>query len=272
MAAWLNTLTIFEQICLYIAIPATLILLIQLVMLLVGLGSGGDADADGASDADAGGLDADAGADMDLDASADADFSADLDGDFAADAVLGGADADLSLDGADGAEASHGDFHGGDFHDGHADGCGAEAHQGIFTGLNIFTVRGVITFLTLFGWGGLWLTQLGLHPLLAAFLSIQLGIAGMVGVALLLRAALRLQYDGTLDIRNAVGEAGTVYLTVPAGRREPGKVNVLVQDQLREFEAVTDSDEPIPTGAEVRVVGLAGQDLLLVVPVLPGET
>ena len=232
MAAWWETLTLFEQICLYIAVPATLILLIQLVMLLAGLGGGGDAGTDGA---DADGGDWDAGLDGDLDAG-----GADLDGNGLPDSV--------DMD---------------DLHDGAGDGS-AEVHQGIFSGLNILTVRGVVAFFTLFGWSGLWLSQLGLHPLLAAFLAIQIGVIGMVGVALILRSALRLQYDGTLDLRNAVGRAGTVYLTVPARRGGCGKVNVLVQEQLREFEAVTEEAEPIPTGEKVLVTGLAGEDTLLV--------
>lgn len=232
MAAWWETLTLFEQICLYIAVPATLILLIQLVMLLAGLGGGGDAGTDGA---DADGGDWDGGLDGDLDAG-----GADLDGNGLPDSV--------DMD---------------DLHDGAGDGS-AEVHQGIFSGLNILTVRGVVAFLTLFGWSGLWLSQLGLHPLLAAFLAIQIGVIGMVGVALILRSALRLQYDGTLDLRNAVGLAGTVYLTVPARRGGCGKVNVLVQEQLREFEAVTEEAEPIPTGEKVLVTGLAGEDTLLV--------
>ena len=61
-----------------------------------------------------------------------------------------------------------------------------------------------------------------------------------------------------------MGRAGTVYLTVPARRGGCGKVNVLVQEQLREFEAVTEEAEPIPTGEKVLVTGLAGEDTLLV--------
>lgn len=236
--------TLFEQICLYIAIPATLVLLIQFVLLLVGLGGGGDADADGGIDAD--------GGDLEL----DGDGVPDLDGDGGPDLELEGDGADLDGDGLPDA--------------GEADG--GQDHPGLFTGLNIFTLRGFVTFFTLLGWGGLWLSRLGLHPLLAAFLAIQIGIAGMVGVALLLRWALEFQSDGTLNIRNAVGRMGEVYLTVPAAGRGSGKVNVTVQDQLREFEAVTDGAEPIPTGAEVLVVGLAGEDVLLVAPAAPEET
>lgn len=91
------------------------------------------------------------------------------------------------------------------------------------TGLHLFTVRGVVAFLVLFGWGGLWLHQVGLPGFLAVFLAIPIGFAGMVGIALAVRQALRLQYDGTLDLRNALGRTGTVYLTVPPGRSSPAR-------------------------------------------------
>ena len=39
-----------------------------------------------------------------------------------------------------------------------------------------------------------------------------------------------------------------------------------MQEQLREFEALTDSPSPIPTGSPVRITGLAGPDTLLAEP------
>ena len=201
MAAWWQSLSALDHVLLYIAVPATLILLIQTVLLF----AGGAFDSDG----DAGVPDAD-GPDFD------------------------GPDAD-----------------GGPLH--------------------LFTVRGVVAFLVLFGWGGLWLHQVGLPGFLAVFLAIPIGFAGMVGIALAVRQALRLQYDGTLDLRNALGRTGTVYLTVPPGRSSPGKVTLTVQEQLTEFEALTDSPAPIPTGSPVRVTGLAGRGALLVEPI-PSES
>ena len=198
MAAWWQSLSALDHVLLYIAVPATLILLIQTVLLFAG----------GAFDSDA---------------------------------------------------------DGGPLHEAAAD---PETPD---TGLHLFTVRGVVAFLVLFGWGGLWLHQVGLPGFLAIFLAIPIGFAGMVGIALAVRQALRLQYDGTLDLRNALGRTGTVYLTVPPGRSSPGKVTLTVQEQLTEFEALTDSPAPIPTGSPVRVTGLAGRGALLVEPI-PSES
>ena len=236
MAAWWQTLTTLEHVLLYIAVPATLILVIQTVLLFVG----GGMDDGGAGSADADGL---PGGDADFDAAADLD-------------------ADGSFD-PDGGEAEIGE----------EIGESAESHEGrASSGLHVLTVRGVVAFLTLFGWGGLCLYQMGLPGFLAVFIAIPIGFAGMVGIALIVREALRLQYDGTLDPRNALGLPGEVYLTVPPARSAPGKVNVLVQEQLREFEAVTDSAAPIPTGASVTVVGLADGDTLVVEPGQPQPT
>ena len=224
MSAWWQTLTALEHVLLYVAIPATLLLLIQTVLLLIG----GSVD---------GGGDLDAGDGVEVD----------LDGDGIPDLVL------PDPDGC-GDPLSHGE---GGVPDNEPD----SASPG--QGLHLLTLRGVVAFLTLFGWGGLWLCQLGLPQWLAVFLAVPIGLAGMVGVAVILQQALRLQYDGTLDPHNAVGLCGCVYLTVPGRRAGVGKVNVTVQEQLREFEALTDGG-PISTGRPVRVVGLLEGGALLV--------
>ena len=224
ITAWWQSLTTLEHILLYLAVPATLILLIQTILIFLGgVMDGGEAD-----------LDSD-GPDWDT------DLDSDLDGD---------------LDGPDGDAHVPGDHDGPDME---------EAGQAA-AGLHLFTLRGIVAFLTLFGWGSLWLCQLGVLPAVALFLGVWMGLAGMVAIAVVVRQAVRLQYDGTLDIRNAVGLTGSVYLTVPAGRAGQGKVNVLVQEQLREFDAVSDSSQPIPTGADIVVTGLAGRNTLIVSP------
>lgn len=218
MNAWWASLTWLERIFAYVAFPATLLLLLQTLMLLFGLGHDADADAD---------LDGDGVPDLDT------DMDADLDGDLDAGTDAGG-DTDAS------------------------------GHSGLFAGLKLFTLRGVVSFLAVCGWGGLWLLRMGLHPVFAVFLAIAMGFWAMLLMALFLQVALKLQDDGTLDFRNALGKAGTVYLTVPARRAGEGKVHVVVQDQLHELAAVTDEESPIPTGGEIVVVGLSGGNTLVV--------
>ena len=230
MNAWWASLTWLEKIFAYVAFPSTLLLILQTLMLLFGLGNDSDGDAD--ADVD---LDGDGVPDLDADFDADADVDTDFDTDT---------DADADADG-----------------DGDAD---AGGDSGLFAGLKLFTLRGIVAFLAVCGWGGLWLLRMGMHPIFAVFLAIAMGFWAMLLMALFLRVALKLQDDGTLDFRNALGAAGTVYLTIPARRAGEGKVHVIVQDQLRELEAVTDDSSPIPTGTEIVVVGLSGGNTLVV--------
>lgn len=65
-----------------------------------------------------------------------------------------------------------------------------------------------MAFLAVAGWGGLWLLNMGLHPIFAVFLAIAMGFWAMLLMALFLRVALHLQSDGTMDLRNALGRAG----------------------------------------------------------------
>lgn len=212
MAAWFDALDIMARVFLCIAVPATLLLILQLVLMLVGLGQGGGSDIDGTdidgTDFDASGLD-----------------GSDIDG----------------TDDPDGGDADAPD-----------------------SGLRLFTLWGLITFFTVLGWSGFAMVQGGISGMLAVPAALALGAAGMIGLAQIMRLMLRLQQNGVLDIHNALGRSGEVYLTIPPVRSEPGKVTLLVQDRYTEFAAVTDEQQPIPSGSAVKVVGIADLNTLVV--------
>ena len=83
-------------------------------------------------------------------------------------------------------------------------------------------------------------------------------------MSLALWAMLKIQSDGTMNIRNALGQSGEVYIPIPGKRAAPGKVMVKVQDQLTEFEAVTDEEEKIATGTQITVIGITKGTTLIV--------
>ena len=238
MCAWWEALTMLERLFAAVAIPATLLLLIQMVMTLIGLGGhDGDLDTD----------------------SPEGDFT-DLDGDGLPDGIdLDGIDLDgdgipdISLD-TDGLDADELDTDGDSAPDQHA-----------APGLRLFTFRGIVAFLAVSGWAALAISRAG-HPWLAATLvGILLGAGAMVLMAVVMRLFLRLQTDGTVDLSNAVGLPGEVYLPVPAEREGEGKVNVVIQDTMTECAAVTDEPRPLSTGEKVTVVDLTRERQLVVV-------
>ncbi|MBR6506148.1 MAG: NfeD family protein [Clostridia bacterium] len=204
---WWNSLSLVAQIFYCIAVPSTLFLLVQTILMFIGMGNDGDAD----------------GADTDVDDAGDMD--ADADEDF-------GFDEDLDPNGLD--------------------------------GLRIFTVRGVIAFLVIFGWMGALLESMNVALWINIPISALCGFAMMLALAFIFKAIMQLRSDGTIDIRNAIGSAGKVHLTIPPSRMGEGKVHILIQGSYVERDAVTDEPDPIPTGSEVVVVRVSGETTLVV--------
>jgi hypothetical protein len=148
----------------------------------------------------------------------------------------------------------------------------AAGSEGVTTlGLKIISVRTVIAFLCIGSFTAFTAMEVGVTAWWAALL-IGCG-AGLVAgflMGLAISALARMHNSGNIDIKNCVGKEGEVYLTVPASRSFSGKVNVLVQERLTEFEAVTDSAEPIKTGSQVMVTSVVNEHLLLVEPLTSG--
>ncbi len=145
------------------------------------------------------------------------------------------------------------------------DGALTPLHHGVHEasgGLQLFSVRALTAAVAFFGIGGLGARSLGVATPIAVIAAVLLGAMGMFGVAVSMRAMLGLQRDATLDIRNAMGKVGTVYLPVPGALGGVGKVTLALQGRTVEFQAVTLEGSVLPTGAPVIVVGIRDDDVL----------
>ena len=71
-----------------------------------------------------------------------------------------------------------------------------------------------------------------------------------------------MQADGTIQLDNAVGQEGSVYLTIPEGGS--GQVRVTVQGALKIFDAVSESGGEIPTGENIKVTKVISGSTLVV--------
>lgn len=193
MIEWWNGLDIAQQIFALVGIGSGVILVIQMVMLLFGLGDDSDMDFD---DGDPGDLD------------------------------IGDGD-----------------------------------------GLTLFTVKGVVAMLCIMGWTGVIFLGTDMHRALAYVLAFLCGAATLVIMAYVMRAILKLQSSGNIDVGNAVGKVGQVYIPIKPSGSASGKVNITIQGQYSEFSAITTADRVLPTGLYVRVVAVDEAGTLVVEPI-----
>lgn len=157
--------------------------------------------------------------------------------------------------------------HGGD--SGPELGGGGDAHHGGHFGIDILTLQGAAAFSLMFGLVGLAVARTSsVGGILSLIFGTASGLVSVWGMSKLFVGAMRLESSGTLSMQAALGQRATVYLTIPASGR--GKVHVTMQGRLMELEAVAAREQELPTGAEVRVVMIRDQNVLVVEPVEPG--
>lgn len=146
---------------------------------------------------------------------------------------------------------------------------GDGAHE---AGVGVLSMRTVTAFFTGFGWGGVGALQQGFTLGAAVVIAVVSGGALMTAVFFLMRGLYSMRYSGTLDYRNAVGQAGSVYLPIPGAMAGPGQIEVLVQGRLCVVQAFTRAAEKIPNQARVKVVDVLDPQTLLVEPLDPKES
>ncbi len=134
------------------------------------------------------------------------------------------------------------------------------------SGMGMFSFRGITAFFTGFGWTGVICTKAGMTLPVTILVAFIVGGVMMVSIFLMMRAFMGLQSSGTLDYVNAIGQVGTVYLTISPTQRPGGQVEVMIQGRLVTAEALQKGSAPLSPGTKVKVVELIGTTSLLVEP------
>ena len=236
---WWQGIGIAGQIMACLAIPSTLVLLLQAILMLIGAGFGGESD----------GLDSD-GSELELDGVDDAEV----------DFHVGELDAtEVDYSDIDAAEID-GDLDLDSDHDRGLSGTDADP-------LRVITVRGIIAFFAIGGWAGLASLSAGIPVIWSVQIALISGAAAMLLAALALRFVIRMQSSGNLDLRNALSQTAEVYITIPPSRSNTGKIMMTLQERFTEIDAVTDCDYPIKPNTKVVVVGTLNRDCLIVYPI-----
>lgn len=197
MVDWFESLNLLQQIFSLIAIPSTLIMVFQLILMLLGIGDG---DGDGGYD------------------------------------------------------------HGGFDHEG-TDHSHSEISD---DGLALFSFRGIMAFLCVGGWSGMAFAGTEMNNILAILLSFVCGASALFLMAFMIKGILKLQSSGNIDLANAIGKVGQVYIPIPANSQGQGKITIVVQGSFSEISAITNESDQLKTGEAVRVVATDETGLLVV--------
>ena len=116
-------------------------------------------------------------------------------------------------------------------------------------GANLYTFRNFVNFTLGFGWSMILLSNSIQATGLLVIISVVVGIALVAAVMWLFRWLSGMQQSGNISLqKSAAGCEGKVYLTIPAARSGSGKVQITIAGAVREYDAVTESEEPLKTG------------------------
>lgn len=225
MTEWWESLSTLVRVLYCIAVPSTLLLLLQTILSISGFGGDSDVNISDTSGIDMGDI-------------SGADFG-DV-GDIGDIGDLGDV-SDLSAD-----------VHDTDIH----------VHSS-YSSLQLFTVQGIVAFLAVSGWVSIAALSSGVPSAGAIPLGLVAGFFAMYGIAKLVQISKKLTENGTIDFRNAIGENATVYIPIPPAGEGEGKVTLTLQGRFMECSAVSNERELLKTGTAVRVTDLNGEVLVV---------
>ena len=136
----------------------------------------------------------------------------------------------------------------------------------IEVGSNLYTFRNFVNFFLGFGWSAILLQEKIASVPLLIIISAIIGVALVAVVMYLFKWLSSMQQSGNINVyKAAAGCNGTVYLTIPGDRAGEGKVQITINNSVREYNAVTDGDT-LKTGTPIRVAEVINANTLLVEP------
>lgn len=152
--------------------------------------------------------------------------------------------------------------------DASADISGGDFDHG--SGIGIFSTQTLAAFFLGFGWSGVVAIRAGLSTLPAIFVAFGVGVVSMAAMFVMLRSLLSLQAKGNLDYDSAIGNEGTVYVTIPGSDQDGGQIQVTFQGRLTTASARKVSPGEMKPGERVRITGTYGKTSFLVEPLQSG--
>ena len=140
--------------------------------------------------------------------------------------------------------------------------------DGTFEGdpsMYLYTFRNLVNFLLGMSWTAILLKDQIASKALLMVIAFVAGAILVAAVMLMFKWLSKMQQSGNIDVmKDAEGCNGKVYLTIPAERAGTGKVQITINGAVREYDAVTDSEQDLKTGKAIKVVEAIDNSTLLV--------
>lgn len=135
--------------------------------------------------------------------------------------------------------------------------------------MNLLTFRNLVNFCLGFGWTAVLMHEKIESNALLIIVSVIVGVLLVAIVMWIFKWLSGMQQTGNIDVhKSAVGCEGKVYLTIPGERNGEGKVQITINNAVREYDAVTDG-ETIKTGTAIKVTEVINDYTLLVEELTP---
>ena len=132
------------------------------------------------------------------------------------------------------------------------------------TGMDLFSIKNVVIFFVGFGWAGISFREIIPQDGLLILAALACGCFFVASFIMIFKQLMKFEGNGAVNMSEAVGKKAEVYLRIPAKRNGKGKVQVSLNGVAREYDAVTNDDEMIPSGKIVDIIGSTGGGALLV--------
>ena len=130
----------------------------------------------------------------------------------------------------------------------------------------MFSLRTLAAAATFFGLVGGAANATGAPVGVSIALAVLAGYGAMYAVYWAFKQVFRLETQGNEDVYNAIGQTAEVYVPIAEQSRQAGKVQLTMQGRTVEYQALTDSDHPLATGAKVLVMDVVSNDTVKVAP------
>ena len=123
------------------------------------------------------------------------------------------------------------------------------------------TFQGVMAFMMFFGLSGLYTLKSDGGDTLAIGVGGVAGLASMYGTGKIFQLFFSLEASGNVEMEQAIGVKGSVYLRIPEG--DVGQVTIEVGGAQKTYNAKSEDGQGIATGEFIEVVDIISSTLVV---------